>query len=495
MRRLAPHAVLRYATRRRAALRYTVLGCAGLAIAALVAAAALSPPAGQALAQSVPRSQAEISLSFAPVVKRAAPAVVNVYASTERPRRGAGPADRLLERFFGRRLGRPEPPEERSLGSGVIIGAAGLVVTNAHVVSNATAITVVLADRREYAAEILLSDDAADLAVLQLQEVEDRLPTLPFGDADALEVGDLVLAIGNPFGVGQTVTSGIISAQARTGASGQTFIQTDAAINPGNSGGALVDMAGRLVGVNSAILTRSGGSNGVGFAIPAGLVKQAVAQAARGATELSRPWLGIKAQTVDASIAASLGLKRPQGVLLTALAPQSPFKAAGLEPGAVVLAVEGEAIDDLSALTFRVAALGVGATAEVETLIDGRRRSIPVKLIEAPETPARDVTEIDGPVDLAGIAVATLNPGLLVDIADSYGQEMADRLPYSGVVVLGVARWARRTGLRFGDVVLSYNGRSVDTAPELDAAIRRSPDARSIEILRNGRQSRLRYDG
>ena len=209
-----------------------------------------------------------------------------------------------------------------------------------------------LSDRREFAAEILLEDEAADLAVLQILDIEAVLPTLEFGDSDALEVGDLVLAIGNPFGVGQTVTSGIVSAQARTGSSGRTFIQTDAAINPGNSGGALVDMSGKLVGVNSAILTRSGGSNGIGFAIPASLVAQAVAQAERGAARLSRPWLGIDGQTVDASIASTLGLERPQGVLLTRVARKSPLAAAGLAPGSVVLSIDGEPIDDLAELVF-----------------------------------------------------------------------------------------------------------------------------------------------
>ena len=234
-----------------------------------------------AFARIVPESQTQIQLSFAPVVKQAAPAVVNIYAKTlvER-RRSPFAGDPFFDKFFGgfgdRALSRKRI--ERSLGSGVIVSQDGLVVTNYHVVANAVEVTAALADKREFSAAIILADKASDLAVLRLDGAS-NLPTLSFGDSDALQVGDLVLAIGNPFGVGQTVTVGIISAQARTGAEGRTFIQTDAAINPGNSGGALVDMAGNLAGVNSAILTRSGGSNGIGFAIPAALARQAVKQA------------------------------------------------------------------------------------------------------------------------------------------------------------------------------------------------------------------------
>ncbi|MEO0360680.1 MAG: trypsin-like peptidase domain-containing protein, partial [Pseudomonadota bacterium] len=244
---------------------------------ALSMALAAAPQA--AVAQTVPSSQAEITLSFAPVVKRAAPAVVNVFTRKVTQRRNPFAGDPFFERFFrefgglgtGRRM-------QNSLGSGVILTDDGYVVTNDHVVTGADEVRVVLADKREFEAEIVFTDRQADIAILKLDEASD-LPTLEFRASDELEVGDLVLAIGNPFGVGQTVTSGIVSALARTGgrnrrgALGGYFIQTDAAVNPGNSGGALVDMSGRLVGVNTAILSRSGGSNGIGFAIPADLVK------------------------------------------------------------------------------------------------------------------------------------------------------------------------------------------------------------------------------
>ena len=389
----------------------------------------------------VPNSRADIQLSFSPVVKQAAPAVVNVFAQSETAgiENMIGP-EVMFERFFGRRFSQPEPRPEQSLGSGVIVSSDGLVVTNAHVIQEAETIRIVLSDRREFNASVLLIDEDSDIAVLRLQGVKEPLPTLRFGDSDDIEVGDLVLAIGNPFGVGQTVTSGIVSARARTGSGGRTFIQTDAAINPGNSGGALVDMEGRLIGVNSAILTRSGGSNGVGFAIPAGLVVQAVAQAKRGATRLSRPWLGVDGQAVDAELADSIGLRRPQGVMLTRVARQSPFAQAGLTRGSVILSLDGEPIDDMSELEFRVAALGVDAIAEVEVLVRGARQATQVALIAAPESPPRNVTEISGPFDLSGLVVANLNPALREEIAGDVGAHASGGVAGGGGAGVGSFR-------------------------------------------------------
>ncbi|MGH6821603.1 MAG: trypsin-like peptidase domain-containing protein, partial [Methylocella sp.] len=234
---------------------------------------ALSPAAVPAKTV-VPDSAAVIKLSFAPVVKTAAPAVVNVYAKRVVAQRDTGLlADPFFRRFFGNdgSFGGKRERVQNSLGSGVIVDPAGLIVTNNHVIAGGTNIRVVLADKREFAAKVLLTDERTDLAVLKIDASNEALPALPLGDSDSLEVGDLVLAIGNPFGVGQTVTNGIVSALARTqvGISDyQFFIQTDAAINPGNSGGALVNMAGELVGINTAIFSRSGGSIGIGFAIP-----------------------------------------------------------------------------------------------------------------------------------------------------------------------------------------------------------------------------------
>jgi S1-C subfamily serine protease len=248
----------------------------------------------------IPASLKDVQLSFAPVVEQAAPAVVNVYATRRvKARRPSLFNDRFFEEFFGKSFGDNFGQRERlenSLGSGVIVSAEGIVVTNNHVISGAEAFKVVLSDRREFSAELLLADERTDLAVLKILDAEEQFPALPFRNSDTVSVGDFVLAIGNPFGVGQTVTNGIVSALARTSVGVtdfQSFIQTDAPINPGNSGGALVTMDGRLLGVNTAIYTRSGGSVGIGFAIPSNMVQQVV-DAALSDGRIVRPWAGVE---------------------------------------------------------------------------------------------------------------------------------------------------------------------------------------------------------
>ena len=487
MERLGPKSERRYGREGRARL---IVGLATIFCAAFI----LAPEPSQA-ERRAPTSPAQIQLSFAPVVKKTAPAVVNIFAQKlVRSRRSPMFGDPFFERFM-RRFGRPDLGRERierSLGSGVVVSPDGLVVTNQHVIADAVEITVAFNDRREFSAEILLSDKTSDLAVLRLEGAKD-LPFLRFGDSNALEVGDLVLAIGNPFGVGQTVTTGILSAKARTAKGGRTFLQTDAAINPGNSGGALVDMEGRLVGVNSAILTRSGGSNGVGFAIPATLAAQAVRQARSGAARLSRPWLGVAAQAVDGEIAQSLGLRKPQGVILTDVAPASPFVEAGLEPGAVILSVDGEAIDDPGELAFRLNTLGVGATAEVGVLRRGRETKAEVRLIAAPESPPRETTELSGRKSLAGLGVANLNPALAEELAAGLDRRAATRLSAeSGVVVLQARGASARYSLRAGDLIRSYNRRPVEDVKSLVRLTQREPRLLAMEIERDGRLLQLR---
>lgn len=357
--------------------------------AAFILAGVFAPGAG---AQQVPQTRAEITLSFAPVVKATAPAVVNVYTRKLVQRRNPFAGDPFFERFFrefgGHGTGRKM---QNSLGSGVILTSDGYVVTNNHVVGGADEVRVVLHDKREFDAEIVFTDEPSDLAILKLNGAS-NLKILDLRDSDTLEVGDLVLAIGNPFGVGQTVTSGIVSALARTGGQnrrggriGGYFIQTDAAINPGNSGGALVDMSGRLVGVNTAIVTRSGGSNGIGFAIPANLVRQALESALEGETTLSRPWAGIIGQSVTADIAEGLGLTTPSGVAIADIHPESPLKDAGLKVGDVIIAFEGKPVGSIEELAFRMAAMGIGGTAEVTYLRKGkeRRADFPLRPIPA----------------------------------------------------------------------------------------------------------------
>lgn len=358
--------------------RAAILGLAALALVA------------PASAQTVPRTQEEITLSFSPVVKKAAPAVVNVYTRKIVQRRNPFMGDPFFQRFFeefgGAQTGRRM---QNSLGSGVILTQDGYVVTNNHVVFGADEVRVVLADKREFDADIVFADEPSDIAILKLRGTS-GLPILDFRDSDTLEVGDLVLAIGNPFGVGQTVTSGIVSALARTGGQGRRgapggyFIQTDAAVNPGNSGGALVDMAGRLVGVNTAIISRSGGSIGIGFAIPANLVRQALASALSGETSLQRPWAGIIGQSVTSDLADGLGLPAPVGVVIADIHPQSPMKAAGLDVGDVIVAFEGQPVGSVEELSFRMAAVGVGGDATVDFYRRGRKASAEMPLRAAP---------------------------------------------------------------------------------------------------------------
>ena len=445
--------------------------------------------AGPVLAETrVPQSQAEISLSFAPLVRQAAPAVVNIYARRVVEQRSPFAGDPFFGSFF-RDFGAGRPRVQNSLGSGVILSGDGIAVSNYHVVGQATDIRVVLSDRREYAAQVLLADEESDLAILRLQGASD-LPHLPLRDSDTVEVGELVLAIGNPFGVGQTVTSGIVSGLARSGtATGNArgyFIQTDAPINPGNSGGALIDMAGRLIGVNTSILTRSGGSNGIGFAIPAALVAQFVAQARDGATRFARPWAGLSGQPVEADLAFSLGLALPEGVLISAVHPASPFAAAGLRPGDVILSVDGAPVNTPPEMMYRMAVRGIGAEIAVEVHSGGARRTLAVPLIAPPEDPSRDTTELGRGDVLPGLVVANLNPALSGELGLPVGAD-------NGVVVVDPGPYGARAGLQPGDILRGINGRAVDAPGDVARALARGSRVMQIEAERRGQRVVLRF--
>jgi Do/DeqQ family serine protease len=434
----------------------------------------------------VPGSAPQISLSFAPVVQATAPAVVNIYASRvveERLSPFAG--DPFFDQFFNG-FGQSQPRVQNSLGSGVIVSPDGIVVSNYHVVGKATEIRVVLNDRREFAAELILGDEQSDLAILRLKDAAD-LPALALRNSDEVEVGDLVLAIGNPFGVGQTVSSGIISGLARSSVElGRGyFIQTDAAINPGNSGGALVDMQGRLVGINTAILTRSGGSNGIGFAIPANLVQTVVAQAQAGADRFARPWAGVQGQAMDAGLADAMGMARPDGVLLVDIQPDSPFAAAGLKPGDVVLSIAGEPTNTPQEMIFRLAALGVGATALVTYLHDSDTSTVDVALIAPPDSPPRDPVTIRDPVALRGLTVVRINPAV--------SAELGLTTDTSGVVVTDAQDMAAQVGLRAGDVVLAINGRAITGPRDVRVASGEQTRRWAIDVNRGGQMLRLRF--
>ncbi len=457
-----------------------------VALGVAVAAAPTSAPA-----QRVPESVSEIQLSFAPVVRKAAPAVVNIYTRKVVERRFRPFAGQpFFEDMFGDLF--PELNQRRienSLGSGVIVDPSGIVVSNYHVVGGADEITVVLHDRQEFRGRVILADEESDLAVVALEDAS-GLPALEFRDSDTLEVGELVLAIGNPFGVGQTVTSGIISALARSAAPGKKgrgyYIQTDAAINPGNSGGALVDMKGRLIGVNTAILSRSGGSNGIGFAVPSNLVRRIVGAARRGEDALDRPWLGLAAQPVTGEIAEALGLDRPEGVLVSQLHAQSPFADAGIRPGDILLAVNGQAIDGPSELSFRTATLETGQSVSLRYLREGRMREARVELRSAPEQPPRARTVLREPPGLRGLTVLNVNPAVI--------EEAELPLSAEGVLVAGVDGPAGNSGLKPGDLILGVNGREVTDVDELRSELRRRGRP-VLHVQRDGRRGRIELGG
>ena len=424
----------------------------------------------------VPQSAQQMNLSFAPVVRSAAPAVASIYTRTAVRRRFADP---MFEMLFGRG---PQAEPQTSLGSGVIVDPNGVVLTNAHVIEGADEITVALTDRREFIARVLLVDARTDLAVLKIEAT--GLPVLEFRDSDTMEVGDLVLAIGNPFGVGQTVTTGIISAQARSAEDGRVFIQTDAAINPGNSGGALVDMSGRLIGINTMILSPSGGSNGIGFAIPADLARQAVESASSGSATVARAWLGIEGQPVTQEIAESLGLARPDGVILSRLHPSSSLREAGLRAGDVILDVEGLPVTDIASLDYRLGTGQLGQSLPVGYLRDGQRRETAVRLATAPEDPPRDTAEIGGRSPISGVVIANVNPAL--------AQENGIDPLLEGVVVLTTGRsYASRYGIRPGDVLREINGIPIQRVVDVEAALVRANGYWRIALERDGRLLRL----
>lgn len=422
----------------------------------------------QPVEREVPRDASAVRASFAPVVRQAAPAVVNISARSRQ---------RVADPFFGQFFGMPSERTAESAGSGVIVRSDGIVVTNSHVIQGAQQIRVVLNDRREFPATVLLADERSDIAILKLENVTEALPVLPIDDSEDLEVGDLVLAIGNPFGVGQTVTNGIISALNRTetGISDSgSFIQTDAAINPGNSGGPLVDMDGDVIGINTAIFSRSGSSAGVGFAVPASMVKRVVESAVGGATSVARLWLGVKGTAVTAEIARSLGMDRPRGLILTDIWPGGPGARAGLQDGDVIVSVDGQDINDQGGLNFRIGTRQADEEVVIAYLRDGQPRRANARVQTLSNAARNSIPIRQGP--LAGLTVATSSPA------------EADRLagdPFAQILVATeVEGRAAQWGLKSGDVIVGLNGRRVTSSEVLASISGRA----QLTIQRNGRQ-------
>jgi Do/DeqQ family serine protease len=419
-------------------------------------------------------------------VQHVSPAVVNVYAAKVVHNRNPLFEDPIFRRFFGvpgnPRGGRDQVA--RSLGSGVLVDPSGLIVTNVHVIEGADEVKVSLADKREFEAEMVLKDSRTDLAILRIKNGREHFPAIELGNSDDLEVGDIVLAIGNPFGVGQTVTQGIVSAVARTqvGISDyQFFIQTDAAINPGNSGGPLVNMAGKLVGINTAIYSRSGGSMGIGFAIPVNMVKVVVASARSGGDAVKRPWLGAKMQAVTPEIADSLGLKRPAGALVTSVSKASPAERAGLRVGDLIVSVDGAAVDDPNAFDYRFATKPLGGSAHLGVVRNGRELSLTVALQTPPQTPLDEIV-IRARSPFTGAKVANISPAL----ADELHLDAAN----GGVIVVEVADGspAENYGFRRGDLILSVNDKTIEKTHDLERAARAGGRVWRVTILRGGQR-------
>ncbi|WP_420133635.1 DegQ family serine endoprotease [Rhodopseudomonas sp.] len=456
--------------------------------AALCVSIVLATPVA-AQERRLPSSQAEIKLSYAPIVQTVQPAVVNVYAAKVVQNRNPLLEDPIFRRFFG---GGPQPEQiQRSLGSGVMVDASGLVVTNNHVIEGADQVKVALADKREFEAEIVLKDSRTDLAVLRLKDTKEKFPTLELANSDDLLVGDLVLAIGNPFGVGQTVTHGIVSALARTQVGitdYQFFIQTDAAINPGNSGGALVDMTGKLVGINTAIFSRSGGSQGIGFAIPANMVRVVIASAKTGGKAVKRPWLGARLQAVTPEIAETLGLKRPSGALVASVSKGSPSEKAGLKVSDLITSIDGFAVDDPNAFDYRFATRPLGGTASIEVQRGAKPVKLSIPLEVAPDT-GRDEIVLTARSPFQGAKIANISPALADDLRLDPSVE--------GVVVTDLADDAPAAGVGFqkGDIIVAVNNKRIAKTSDLERLTNEPARLWRITLVRGGQQINVTLGG
>jgi len=463
--------------------------------AALILVCVVSFAAPDVLAQKrePPPSRAALQYSYSPIVKRAAPAVVNVYVRS-RVRTFSSPFanDPFFQHFFGDGFGLPRERIQSSLGSGVIISPDGVIVTNTHVIKGGkeTEIRVALADKREYDARIVSQDAKTDLAVLKIEGGTGNFPFLEFANSDQLEVGDIVLAIGNPFGVGQTVTSGIVSALTRTEmaqSDTQVFIQTDAAINPGNSGGALVDMTGRLVGINTMIFSQTGGSVGIGFAIPSNLVRLYADNAIAG-RKIERPWVGAQLETVTREMADGLNLDRISGAVVTRLTDGGPASKAGLDLGDVIIGVDGFEVADSHSVHYRLTTRGIGNKSRLRVIRKGKVIQIDLPLVGAPKPGKDDVRNLSGNHPFDGARVSNILPS----VADELNLTETD-----GVVIIAVRRdgIAARLGFQPGDVIVQIGDEKINDVVSLDKITRSPHRVWRVTINRGGRVMNLQLAG
>ena len=444
--------------------------------------------------KTTPKSKVQMNISFAPLVKTTAPAVVNIYTRKIVRTRARRPLfnDPFFRQFFGDEFGvgaggREIKRQQNSLGSGVIVGKDGVIVTNSHVIEGADTIRVVLHDRREFDAKLVVTDEKTDLAILRIETNGKSLPVIGLSDSDDLEVGDLVLAIGNPFGVGQTVTSGIVSALSRSGVGSSkfgSFIQTDAAINPGNSGGALVGLDGSLVGINTAIFSKSGGSQGIGFAVPSNMVRAFIRGVSKSG-KLVRPWLGASGKTVNQDIANSLGLAPPAGVLINAVHIDGAAKKAGLRIGDVILAVNGHMALDGNALAHRIATLPIGGEVVLRVWRGKKTYALRLNLTAAPEIPKRNITYLKGKHPLEGSTVANISP--------AFADELDLDQFLKGVFFLSIKRGspANRLGFQEGDFIRSINGKNTPSVKKLLDTLQKTSQRWRITAQRDGEMLNL----
>jgi serine protease Do len=470
-----------------------VLGVAGLGVARTIQNSTTAQKVGAASEKNPPATlkfadpkEGPSSTSYAPIVKEVLPSVVNISTSkvVKANEDAMDQMDPMFRQFFGQGgMEAPKDRREKALGSGVIVSPEGYILTNNHVVDGATDVKVTLSDKREFKARVVGADPKTDVAVLKIDA--GNLAPLTIGDSSKVEVGDVAIAVGDPFGVGQTVTKGIISAKGRGGLGiedYEDFLQTDAPINPGNSGGALVNDRGELIGINTAIISHgSGGSQGIGFAVPANLARQVMDQILKNG-KVVRAYLGILPQDVTPTMAKAFGEKDAKGVVVGDVTPSSPAQENGIERGDIILELNGKPVNDSNQLRNSISMMPPGTSVKLKTLRNGSERDVTVKLAEMPtETAKLNSQEEGGNQALDGVEVSNLNP----EIAKELG------LPSSttGVVVNGVDPSSKmaESGLRRGDVIQEVNHQSVKNVSEFQSALKKGGDEPLLLVNRGGR--------
>lgn len=436
--------------------------------------------------EAPPHSQEQIQLTFAPIVKKIAPAVVSISAARIVEQRSPFFDDPIFRHFFGETGPIPAPHArvQSSLGSGVLVKADGLVITNDHVIKQAEEIKVILADGREYHADIVARDVRTDLAALKLRTNDKNLPYLELKDADTLQVGDLVLAVGNPFGFGQTVTSGIVSGLARNSVGIKDFrslIQTDAAINPGNSGGPMITLDGKVVGINTAIFSNTGGSIGIGFAIPSNLVVPVIASVDHGG-KITRLWLGVALKTMSPELAQKTKAPFNKGALITQIYPNAPAEKAGLKEGDLIIEINRHEITNEAAYRFRLAIAKQNEVSSIVVMRGAERLSFNIVPEIPPDDPNNKPQALYGRHPLSGLVVISLTPAVATELGLAFEAQ-------GGVVVLQIEPGtpSSLSGLLPGDVILEINGKPSASADQLARNLGRSRHGWEIKFKRGSK--------